>query len=406
MYRYLQERLYIDREKSRGRLIGPFETPPFENWKISPIGLVLKSSAGEYRVIHHLSYPVGDSVNDGIPRETVSVSYGGIDDAIQAIMGRDSSVMAKCDIECAYRVIPIRPKERGLLGFRWRCKVYFDCALPMGCSSSAAIFQTFSDALVWMAKETFGCTTIVNVLDDFLFIEDNEWLGNVALGSFSRLCDLLGVPLKKSKTVPPRSSIIFFLGSELDAVQRMLLLPGEKVASTAADIDAALKEAKSIKLRDLQSIIGKLNFACIAVPLGGPFLRRLIDRTRGTFVAWHRITITVQARKDLEAWLHFLNFFNGRSMFSQRYWDATSLIVLGTDASGSYGFGAICENSWLAGCWPTQMSRESIAVKEMVPVVVALDTWAARLKGRCVKIVSDNLSIVCAINAQSCRDPK
>ena len=134
--------------------------------------------------------------------------------------------MAKCDTECAYRVIPIRPEERGLLGFRWRGKVYFDCALPMGCSSSPAIFQTPSDALLWMAKEKFGCTTIVNVLDDFLFIEDNEWLGNVALGSFSRLCDLgIGRSPEKSKSVPPLSSITF-LGLELDAVQRMLLLPG------------------------------------------------------------------------------------------------------------------------------------------------------------------------------------
>ena len=396
---------YIEKEMGMGRLIGPYDAVPFEMWKISPVGLVPKAATGEYRVIHHLSYPAGGSVNDGIPRERVAVQYGSIDDAIGAIMSRKSvAFMSKCDIECAYRVIPIRPEERGLLGFRWKGKLYFDCALPMGCSSSAAIFQEFSNALVWIAKNKFGCKDIVNVLDDFLFIEDTEELGKIALGSFERICDLVGVPLKASKTVRPCVAITF-LGLVLDADRRMLVLPEEKVGHISEAIEVALGR-KSIALKDLQSIIGKLNFACLAVPLGRPFLRRLIDLTRGTFVAWHRITITAQARKDLEAWRQFLFFFNGRSMFCQRYWVAASVVIVETDASGKWGFGAIFQSSWLWGCWPTRLLGQSIAVKEMVPVVIALQTWAARLQGRCVKIMSDNMSVVCAINAQSCRDPK
>ena len=67
---------YIADELKMGRLIGPFRRSPFQRTKISPIGLVPKSSAGEFRVIHHLSYPLGESVNDCIPRECVRVSYG------------------------------------------------------------------------------------------------------------------------------------------------------------------------------------------------------------------------------------------------------------------------------------------------------------------------------------------
>ena len=179
--------IYLAKEIGLGRVIGPYTAVPFDKWKISPVGLVPKASAGEYRVIHHLSYPCGDSVNDSIPRESVSVSYGSVDDAVWSIMERESvAYLAKCDLECAYRILPIRPEERGLLGFRWRDEIYFDCALPMGCSSSAAIFQRFSDALVWIAKEKFGCTSIINVLDDFLFIEDSESCGKLALGGFSK----------------------------------------------------------------------------------------------------------------------------------------------------------------------------------------------------------------------------
>jgi hypothetical protein len=40
-----------------GRVAGPFDISPFPNLQISPSGLVPKKKVGEYRVIHHLSYP-------------------------------------------------------------------------------------------------------------------------------------------------------------------------------------------------------------------------------------------------------------------------------------------------------------------------------------------------------------
>ena len=43
----------LSKELAANRLAGPFDAPPFANFR-------------EYRLIHHLSYPNGDSVNDGI----------------------------------------------------------------------------------------------------------------------------------------------------------------------------------------------------------------------------------------------------------------------------------------------------------------------------------------------------
>ena len=82
------------------------------------------------------------------------------------------------------------------------------------------------------------------------------------------------------------------------------------------------------------------------------------------------------------------------------------MIEVITDASGAVGFGAICQNSWMLGVWPPRLVHVSIAVKEIVPVVIALHIWTSRLSGRCVRVVSDNMSVVCAVNAQSCRDSR
>ena len=60
----------------------------------------------------------------------------------------------------------------------------------------------------------------------------------------------------------------------------------------------------------MQSLIGSLNFACRAIAPGRAFLRRLIDLTKGKTRANHRIRITVEARRDMSAWLEFLHSFN------------------------------------------------------------------------------------------------
>ena len=394
---------YIKAKLACRRLIGPFTASPFPMNKISPIGLIPKATPGEFRIIHHLSYPSGRSINDSIPQEAVRVSYGGIDDAICEILSRDTpSFLAKTDIKCAYRIVPIRASERCLLGVRWQGNLYFDCALPMGCSSSSKIFQEISDALVWIAKNQFGCASIVNVLDDFLFIEGSLELCQIALGSFIRLCDLLCIPLKISKTVQPCTTIEF-LGLELDSVHRMVTLPKSKVDLLTSELQNALQES-SLPLRSVQSIIGKLNFACLAVPIGRPFLRRLIDTTRGIVRPWHRLRLTDPVRNDIEAWLNFLYAFNGKAMMTGRYPSLSKLVCLHTDASGAVGFGAILGSSWLHGEWPLALKHHSIAVKEIIPIVIALHSWSTRLNGECVRVVSDNLSVVCAINAQLCKN--
>lgn len=68
-----------------GRVVGPFKAPPFPIFRTSPIGIVPKKAPNELRLIHHLSYPKGSSVNDSIPDECSSVHYATISDAIHIL---------------------------------------------------------------------------------------------------------------------------------------------------------------------------------------------------------------------------------------------------------------------------------------------------------------------------------
>lgn len=90
----------IAKELAAGRVAGPFLTPPFKDFRVSPLGLVPKKQQGEYRLIHHLSYPEGDSVNDFIDPEFCTVQYTKFDQAVKMIqkLGK-GALLGKADIK-------------------------------------------------------------------------------------------------------------------------------------------------------------------------------------------------------------------------------------------------------------------------------------------------------------------
>ena len=51
-------------EIALGRIAGPFVSRPLASLQCSPIGLVPKREPNTFRLIHHLSFPAGQSIND------------------------------------------------------------------------------------------------------------------------------------------------------------------------------------------------------------------------------------------------------------------------------------------------------------------------------------------------------
>ena len=101
---------------------------------------------------------------------------------------------------------------------------------------------------------------------------------------------------------------------------------------------------------------------------GRCFLRRLIDLTKSVSRPNHRITLNKDARRDLAAWLLFVEHFNGRNLLLQEKRVTSPSLNLYTDASESIGFGAIFQNHWLMGKWPKQLVDLPITFKEIFPI--------------------------------------
>ena len=245
----------------------PFKDPAFENLQVSPLGLVPKKKPGEYRLIHHLSYPEGSSRNDGIPPEFCTEQYQSIQDAILAIQQVGvGALLAKTDLENAYKQVPIHPQSFELLGFQASNEFYFVITLPFGLSYSCyfwtKLFQKTEDKL-------------------------------------SSLRQLLSSFTRKRTTI----------------------------------------------LREIQSLIGLLNFACAVVTPGRAFLRRITNLTKGIWKPHHHRNLDKEARADLKAWSIFIDHFIGKAFSKSGITHTSVSLHLFTDAS-NLGYVGVFGSKW------------------------------------------------------------
>ena len=80
--------------------------------------------------------------------------------------------------------------------------------------------------------------------------------------------------------------------------------------------------------------------------------------------------------------------------------------MLFTDASGSIGFAGVLNTEWFALRWDTvpELDHHQIAIKELFPIVLALEIWGRFLENKKILFMSDNEAVVHVINKQSSRE--
>ena len=211
---------YLDKEQNLGSLCGPFNTSPLiNNLVISPMQIVY-SRSGKPRVVVDLSFPVGSSVNDGIPKDTYlgepfTLRLPGVDAFVDIIceLGPDCWLFKK-DLSRAYRQLRMDPRDYHLLGLRHNNNIYFDIAPPFGLRSAAMMCQRTTSAVTYMFQSMgYQCT---NYIDDFGGADSAE----TAHSAFRALGDLfstLGLESSPDKDCTP-SQIMIFLGILFNSV--------------------------------------------------------------------------------------------------------------------------------------------------------------------------------------------
>lgn len=260
---------YLLTECEKGRVAGPFLISPIPNLPASRFGVIPKKhQLGKWRLILDLSSPSGHSVNDGILKEPFSVQYMREDDVISGIMSfGQGTLLAKFDVESAYRDIPVHPEDRYLLGMKWQGNYFIDMALSFGLRSAPFIFSSVADLLEWILRHYYGLNFLLHYLDDFYTLgPPNSPACQYNLDTCIRLFKDWHIPLHPDQVAGP-STCLTVLGIELHSLTLQARLPRDKF-----DRIVALLESWSVKRhcsrKELESLIGTLHHACIPLYLG------------------------------------------------------------------------------------------------------------------------------------------
>lgn len=409
----------INKDLHNGRIIGPYliSKMPWKYFHSSPIMTVVKKGSGKVRVVHHLSYPRGNSINTYTKDWLCVLSRFAQATKMVCSIGR-SCHMAKMDIKSAYRLIPIRPADWPLLGFTFHGHIYFHTTLPFGLKSSCHIWERYSTAAEWIIKNELNINNIMHYVDDSFMVEATETACQEDVDKIETMFNQLGLTVAKEKTVGPTTRITF-LGIQIDSVEMTIGLDSEKVSSIRTLLTEWL-DRETCSLHQLLSIVGILSWAANVVAHGRTFVQhlRLLAQLHNDVTDSRDetlIRITTECREDLQWWQSFMAEWNGISLLWDQEWlEDNHGLQPHTDACNS-GYGAVCGRQWFHAQWtPEQqqlaeegtISRDSMPFKELYALVTAAITWGHQWNRKRITFRTDCEPAVISINKGTSRNKR
>ena len=266
---------YLHAEVRSSRVAGPFCQAAVSGVHISRFGVIPKNhQQDKWRLIVDLSHPKLQSVNDGVPSPLCSIRYITIEDAVQKIIELGpGTLMAKIDIKNAFRLIPVHPGDRHLLGMRWKEYSFIDTCLPFGLRSAPRLFNVMADLLTGILHRQ-GVTFVIHYLDDFLTLGPaGSSLCQQNLSTIQKVCASLGIPLALEKVEGP-STTLTFLGITLNTMRMEARLPDDKLSRIRQLTKTRLNKKKATK-REILSLVGLLQHATKIIRYGRTFVSRM-----------------------------------------------------------------------------------------------------------------------------------
>ncbi|KAL9981545.1 hypothetical protein ACROYT_G010257 [Oculina patagonica] len=369
---------------------------------VSALGAIPKPDSAEVRIIHDCSRPIGRGLNDYI--QPKSFQFQTLDDAIK-LLG-PNYFLAKIDLRHAYRSVPIHHTNFAATGLRWQFQGHdhftylYDTRLPFGAKSSPEIFHRLTQSLRrMMAKRGFHA--VVVYLDDFLVIGKTEAECQMAFNTLLQLLQDLGFRISWHKVVQPTQKLVF-LGVELDTMKCEMALPQDKLEDLHKLVSAFLSRSRATK-KQLQSLAGKLNWACRGVYGGRTFLRRILDMMNSLPSNATKYRLSSDFHADIRWWHSFLRQFNGRCPFLKEQ----PITDVHTDAC-PLAAGAYFRGDWFYHNFAVDSPEHAplhINYKEVLAQTLAASRWAPYWRNQHVIIHSDNVAAVHIINKGSTSNP-
>ena len=254
-----------------------------------------------------------------------------------------NTLLAKLDIKSAFRLLPVHPTDRHLLGMEWHNSIYLDTCLPFGLRSAPKLFNILANLLEWITSKR-GVSVCLHYLDDFLTMgppTSNCCQSNLDILIYT--CKELSVPLAMEKLEGP-STTLTFLGVEIDTSKMEIRLPGEKLHCIHQELSTWMGKKKATK-RHILALVGLLRDASKVIRCGHSFVSRMYATAAKVKELDYYTCLNKEFRSDLSWWHSFMDSRNGLSLLRSESWSSPANHCIQTDASGSWGCGAFLKGT-------------------------------------------------------------
>ena len=240
----------------------------------------------------------------------------------------------KKDMKSAFRQLSGDLFDLSLMIYSWQGKYYVDLAVAMGLRSAPSACQRVTNAIT-----AIHCSKgywLVNYIDDFISAErwKNVWNSYRDLGNLFQEIGAKEAPDKAS----PLDTQVNCLGVLMDTILMVMKVLPERIQELM-NLLQTWRHKETTNRRQLESLLGKLQFISNCVRQGRIFVSRLLgflksmnDRQR-----WYRIPDEV--RQDLRWWYLYLPTFNGQGILW--YTDVEQIDTLLTMDSSLKGIGGV-----------------------------------------------------------------
>ena len=256
-------------------------------------------------------------------------------------------MMFKVDLSRYFRQLPLDPGDYSLIGYIISGQMYFDKVLPMGMCTAPYIAQRVTNAIAYIHRQL--AFFLLNYMDDFVGAELKARIWK-AYEALTRLLEELKVDISEDKLVPPTTRLEF-LGVTFDSTTMTMEISEEKMGEIRKELQTWLLKT-SARRKEVESLIGKLQFIAKCIKAGRIFLARLINWIRG-MDRLSNYTIPLEAHRDIVWSGRCAQEHNGLSLM----WLHKDPVVdhrLATDAC-LVGYGGIFQNKYFRARFPQHL---------------------------------------------------
>ena len=257
---------------------GPLFNQDSKKLKINPLMAVSKPG-GHVRIVGNLKYPRGQSFNDGIPEDRLAdwpvKMLTATKFAKMIINAGHGAFMACSDLRDAYKMIPVSLQQRNLQAYQFCGALFIELKLVFGDKLACQFFDKFHHAIIHAFVypiSSFPPVAQGRTVDDIPSVVPSNAKHSLTKFVHSYRAALSKLNISAAEDDPTCtkafdcSTVGEVLGIRFDTKAFTWSLPHEKLFSLVSELRSLAGGSINCSLRQLESILGKLNHVASLCP--------------------------------------------------------------------------------------------------------------------------------------------